>query len=479
MHHYFYLCLLLLFSGTIDAQLWETEIIPMTVPPPNFTTDLTGYDIQETSDGNYVFAGRYTSGLNTNLNHAPFLTKVNKATGAILWSKSYPVFMNGPYKQEVSLVEKTNGNLLMAGLIGNGIFLIETDANGDTLSTHRWASTCEIVNGICQASTIRIRPTADGNYILGLGTEANWVSQPFSELLKITPSNTILWKKTYDKEYIRDFYPTNDGGYIMSGKDVNYQPMIFKVDAVGDSAWQQTYSSILIENLNSIKETPGGDYVLTGDISGIAGFSPYLIKLNHVGVVQWQLPLGSNIGNVAHVDIDADKNYITTGHRVVPHGGSLAVQLDAAFVTKVSPAGTILDDWVFDDLIDNSGKVVRPTSDGNYVMAGSHGSGLGVQDRGYVVKTGQVLSTIKLQENVEIQVFPNPFVEETSITVTGNAYAQLQVQVFDALGRQVAQTESTNSQPITLKRNQLDAGVYYYKVLGDKALLGTGKLVAQ
>ena len=484
MHHYFYLCLLLLFSGTIDAQLWETEIVPMTVPPPNFTTDLTGYDIQETSDGNYVFAGRYTSGLSSNLNRAPLLTKVDRTTGTIIWSKSYPVYMDASYEQEVSLVEKANGNLLVAGLINNGIFLIETNANGDTLSTHRLASTCELVNIIgCHASTIRVRPTTDGNYILGFGTGVSpfWISNPFpfSQLFKISPNNTVLWSKLYDREYVQDFHPTSDGGYIMSGKDINFQPMIYKVDANGDSIWQQTYSNLLIENLNSIKETADGGYVLTGNISGFAGFAPYLIKLNSVGALEWQVPLGSDLGSVAHVDIDPDGNYITTGYRFIPHGGGLAVQLNAAFVTKVSPTGTILNDWVFDDLIDNSGAVVRPTSDGNYVMAGSHGSGLGVQDRGYVVKTGQILNTIQLQEGAEIQVFPNPFVNQTNITVAGNSYAELQVQVFDALGRQVAQTVGSNSQQIMLKRNQLDAGVYYYKVLGDKTLLGTGKLIAQ
>jgi len=468
----------------VKAQLWQTDIIPMPVPPPNYETKLNGYDIQETSDGNYVFAGNFKTGISPNFSYAPTLVKLNATTGAVMWTKAYSVYNDG-YMQEVSLVEKPNGNLLLAGLEFNGIFLIETDAMGDTISTHRIISTCEASTGsTCSVGTVRLRSTFDGNYILGIGGRAGMIGipHPFSQLIKISPTNSIIWNKIYENKYIVDAQPTSDGGYIMSGTSLPATGAVFKVDMNGDSVWQQTYPAQMMDNLNSIKETADNGYVITYDQQGFAGYTPSLMKIDSNGTnVLWQIPLGFNIGNVYHVVLDGSGNYVVTGKRYVPHGGGALQDLYVAFVMKISPSGTVLQEQVFDDLIDNEGKAVRYTSDGNFVMAGNHAYTFGgAMEKGYVVKTGYLLNTTSIEEEViNIQVSPNPMEEKTTILLEENDYLELEAQVFDALGREVQQVKTEDTRSLTIHRNNLDAGIYFFKLLGDSELIGSGKIVVK
>jgi hypothetical protein len=468
----------------VNAQLWQTNIIPMPVPPPNYETKLNGYDIQETNDGNYVFAGNFKRGISPNFSYAPTLVKLNATTGAVMWTKVYSVYNDG-YMQEVSLVEKPNGNLLLAGLEYNGIFLIETDAMGDTISTHRIISACEsAMSSYCTVRSVRLRPTFDGNYILGIGGGAGMIGipQPLSQLIKISPSNSILWNKIYHNKFVVDVQPTSDGGYIMSGSSLSASAVAFKVDMNGDSIWQQTYTVSMVENINSIKETTDNGYVITYDQVGFAGISPYLMKVDSNGAnVLWQTPLGVARGTVYYVILDGSGNYVVTGKRYVLHGGGALQELQVAFMMKISPSGAILQDQVFDDLIDNEGKAIRYTSDGNFVMAGSHAYTFGgAIEKGYVVKTGYWLNTSTVEkEIVNIQVSPNPMEEETTVWLGDNDYLELQVQVFDALGRQVHQVKDENATSLTIHRNNLEAGIYFFKLLGDRELIGSGKIVVK
>lgn len=467
-----------------NAQIWRQEIDPILNLPPNFYAMTKGYDIQETADGNYVFAGRLESGISVNFISESVLAKLDAATGNILWTKRYPYFPNGTI-QEVSLIEKPNGNLLLAGLENNGIFLIETDANGDTVSTKRIISTCETANGIdCGLATIRLRATLDGNYIIGIGASSQIVGfgipYPINQLIKIAPDNTIIWNKIYGNRFFLDFQPTSDGGYVMSGSDLSLEAIIFKVDMNGDSIWQQSYAGQLMYDLNSIKETSDKGYVVTYNMSGFAGFSPMLMKVDSTGAnLLWQVPAIGALGFAQDVQIDMNGNCIVTGSNTVPYGGPLSIMVDAAFVSKIDPNGVALQTQVFDNLFHNSGTVVRPTSDGNFIMAGSRATTLGTQDKGYVVKTGYLLSATEIEKNnASLELFPNPL--ETSAVLKLNAeYQELNLFVFDALGRQVAMVQEQNASQIILHKNALETGIYFFRVLDGKRVIGSGKFVVK
>lgn len=84
-----------------------------------------------------------------------------------------------------------------------------------------------------------------------------------------------------------------------------------------------------------------------------------------------------------------------------------------------------------------------------------------------------------LKENISIKIYPNPFEEATTIEVDGVEYPNLELLVFDALGRLVERLKSRETNRIQLLRGNKSAGIYYYQLKGNDKLIGTGKIVVQ
>ena len=83
------------------------------------------------------------------------------------------------------------------------------------------------------------------------------------------------------------------------------------------------------------------------------------------------------------------------------------------------------------------------------------------------------------EEAVVVKVFPNPFKHSTRLEVDGKEYETLKLSVFDVTGRLVAEEKSVLTNTIQLQNNNLQAGIYFYRLEGDNQLINTGKLIAQ
>lgn len=81
-------------------------------------------------------------------------------------------------------------------------------------------------------------------------------------------------------------------------------------------------------------------------------------------------------------------------------------------------------------------------------------------------------------ENIEVQVFPNPFQTETTMKILNYNGGELILEIFDATGKRVSYEKSTGNE-ITLKRRSLKAGIYFYKLLSLDGLKSTGTVVVQ
>jgi len=98
---------------------------------------------------------------------------------------------------------------------------------------------------------------------------------------------------------------------------------------------------------------------------------------------------------------------------------------------------------------------------------------------------GENFITIKLtvgdiyEEKVAVKVFPNPFTYSTTIKVEGKEYETLNLMVFDVTGRLVKEEQSTFTSSIELENNNLQTGIYFYRLKGDDHLINTGKLIVQ
>ena len=75
-----------------------------------------------------------------------------------------------------------------------------------------------------------------------------------------------------------------------------------------------------------------------------------------------------------------------------------------------------------------------------------------------------------------LHVFPNPFSQSTTIELKGVATKNVTVEIYDMLGKQIQQIHASDNL-IQINRQGMADGVYSYRVMADRQLLGTGKLV--
>jgi hypothetical protein len=122
--------------------------------------DDLGFSVQQTSDGGYIIAGStYPVGSG---NWDVYLVKTD-AAGDTLWTRTY----GGAGDEDGRAVQQTmDGGYIVAGYsesFGAGdddVYIVKTDANGDTLWTRVYGDTSE-------SRVYSVQETMDGGYIIG------------------------------------------------------------------------------------------------------------------------------------------------------------------------------------------------------------------------------------------------------------------------------------------------------------------------
>lgn len=90
-----------------------------------------------------------------------------------------------------------------------------------------------------------------------------------------------------------------------------------------------------------------------------------------------------------------------------------------------------------------------------------------------------VVDDILEEEQINVNIFPNPFTHSTTIQIQGKDYEELQLSVFDLTGREVRQEQGHYNNQIQLKKGNLQPGVYIYQLEGDGQLINTGKIIVR
>jgi hypothetical protein len=79
-----------------------------------------------------------------------------------------------------------------------------------------------------------------------------------------------------------------------------------------------------------------------------------------------------------------------------------------------------------------------------------------------------------------VKVFPNPFSTSATIAITADGKSNMQslintsITVYDILGNEVLRMPITNRQS-TIERGNLSNGAYFYRVIQQNQIIGTGK----
>ncbi|MBA7703424.1 hypothetical protein ES703_112210 [subsurface metagenome] len=257
------------------------------------------------------------------------------------------------------------------------IYLIKTDANGDTL----WTTT---YGGAYDDWGNSVQRTSDGGYIIGGYTESFGAGNGDLYLIKTDSLGDTLWTRTYGGtgwDMGWSVQQTLDSGYIVAGRiwsvGVSSNVYLIKTDASGDSLWSKIYGGISSQEIGfSVQQTSDSGYIVAGvTTSGPGTTYGYLIKTYANGDTLWTKTYGEggDYDWLISVQETSDSGYIIAGFTDSQGAGSSDVWL-----IKTDANGDTLWTKTYGDTLLDVGYSVQQTSDGGYIIAGgteSYGAG--------------------------------------------------------------------------------------------------------
>ncbi len=434
-----------------------------------------GHSVQQTTDGGYIVAGyTYSFGVG---GIDVYLIRT-AGNGDTLWTKTY----GGTADDGAWSVQQTNdGGYIITGATnsfgagGIDVYLIKTNANGDTLWTKTYGGTG--VDG-----GFSVQQTSDSGYIIAGVTNSFGVDTFDIYLIKTNANGDTLWTKTCggtDDDWGWSVQETTDGGYIVAGHTYSfgagsYDVYVIKTDANGDTLWTKTYGGTNWDVSRSVQLTTDGGYIIAGwtNSFGPGDFDVYLIKTDANGDSIWTRTYGGTADDGAwSVQQTNDGGYIITGAT-----NSFGAGADDVYLIKTNTNGdTLWTKVVGREDNDEIGYSAQQTTDNGYIIAGStYLSGAGGYDV-YLIRTEPDIG-IEEETSKKVSDFKIPGLVYGNFLRLVGINKHIDIKIFDILGREVLKREVT-PQNSYVRLSSLTPGVYFIFMKEEKARLSKFVLI--
>jgi len=82
-------------------------------------------------------------------------------------------------------------------------------------------------------------------------------------------------------------------------------------------------------------------------------------------------------------------------------------------------------------------------------------------------------------KNIGLSVFPNPFRDKATLIISNAELKKPRLIIMDVTGKIVEEIHSDNTNEIIIYRNQLNTGLYIYKLMDDNTEVANGKIIVQ
>jgi len=348
-------------------------------------------DVIQTADGGFALVGETTDTMGL---LDSWLVKTDDE-GNLLWERSY----GKPNDSEIcsSIIQTSDGGFAMAGYCDSninrntGFWFLRIDEFGDSL----WLRTFNTGRREECRSLIQ---TADGGFALGGVTLSD--SGFDMQIIRTDENGESLWLRTYgsrdNSEICSSLIQTLNGGFALAGYSVPYEArnsefFVVCTDSAGDSLWSKTFGGHEDEYCRSLIQTKDGGFLLAGTTQsfGAGWYDIWLVRTDGRGDSLWSVAFGR-------------------------------------------------------DSSETCNSVVQ-TVDGGFALAGSSSS---FWERGtvvYILKTTpdpvsvrNPVSPLTPSTLLLALAYPNPFNSTTRIEFGLSKLALTRVQIFDPLGRRVA-----------------------------------------
>ena len=204
----------------------------------------------------------------------------------------------------------------------------------------------------------------------------------------------VTWSKSFEGDaydHGESVQQTSDGGYVATGSTYrhgSYDVYLVKTDAAGNLIWNRTYGGYKDDNGRAVRQTSDGGYIIAGSTESYTSVyqSIYLIKTDAAGNMEWNRTFTRYFSDEARdVQQTSDGGYIITGLTYVgpPNDGDV-------YVIKTDASGN--EEWSkrFGGSDYDSGDSVQQTSDGGYIITGTHADGTTYTTSAYLIKIDSI-----------------------------------------------------------------------------------------
>ncbi len=249
-----------------------------------------GLSTQQTIDGGFVILG-WTDYLNEHKDI--YLIKTN-SSGDTLWTKIYRHHV-GSSDIGYSIYETTDSGFIIAGSTSpfnsgfTDLYLIKTNSKGDTT----WTKT---YGGYYFEQGLSVQQTHDGGYIIAGSSLSFGAGNHDVYLVKTDAKGDSLWTKTYgggDIDFGYSVQQTVDKGYVITGKTSSFgnggeDLYLIRTNEMGSVLWTKTYGGFTSEWGKSMCLVGDGGIIISG-VSysfGNGGGDVYIVRMdsNSIGI---------------------------------------------------------------------------------------------------------------------------------------------------------------------------------------------------
>ena len=457
---FFHLMMFLLLTNNIfSQQITFSKIYNYNI---GSNANSVAYSVQQTSDTGYVIAGKVSKIVGSNWNGDLLVIKTDKY-GDTLWTKTYGDSLMD-WAQDIQ--KTSDGGYIVAGrkdyfvdmdnyFLYGDIWILKLDANGDTLWTKTYGGPyCDYANSIKQ--------TSDGGYIVA-GIKNSYKINYLGDIwiLKLDQNGDTLWTKTFHFSYLSEatsIIQTAGGAFVFTGTGC-----VAKLSNSGDSIWYKNISSF---KGNDILQAADSSFIAVGFFNNS---DDKIIKLDSTGnVVVWENlypPAQGFYFKSNSVALNLSGDIITAGQKI--NENDIVNLPDDLWIKKNQSNGDTVWTKIYDLSLHDIGYSIKATNDNGYIIAGTTNYYAWLIK---LNGNGDTLTSIQENRNNSFNTwnYPNPFSYSTSIyfEIPEHECKKLKINIFNSTGTVIKtiMLDKSEENHVLFEATNLPSGVYYYKI---------------
>jgi len=425
------------------------------------------YQVIKTRDNCFVISG-YSQSFGNGCNDI-YVIKTD-ANGDTIWTNTYGTPRN---EMGYDIIQTYDDGFVVVGEsysedYDQDIIILKIDENGDSL----WA---KVYSWPDNDEARAVVETFEGGLAIAGNSGSLGNGREDIIFLRTDEFGDTLWTRTYggagydngyDLEYI------DDEGFIIAGytgsfDDPAYDIYLIRIDLNGDTLWTKTYGTYFnLESAHSVEMTYDGGFIIGGNAFGFGNSGYHMIRTNSYGDSIWACTYSFSYPGISYGAMQTpDSGFVIVGYTITSQG-------DDIFAVKTKPNGDTVwtktvggqsDDYACDVII---------TEDDEYIITGTTTSfGALSQDICLINLTFGQVYIDKYNEPIPCQIslsqnYPNPFNASTTISYTLPHPSDVTLNIYDILGRKVLYDgkQTAGKHSIIWNADGFSSGVYFYKI---------------